>query len=42
MLDCVDDILNVLITFLTYQINGYEVEDLYNQLVEAKYAIIPG
>jgi SepF-like predicted cell division protein (DUF552 family) len=42
MLDCVNDIFDLLITLLTYQIKVYEVKDLYNQLVEVSYAIIQG
>jgi SepF-like predicted cell division protein (DUF552 family) len=42
MLDCVNDIFDLLISLLTYQIKVYEVKDLYNQLVEVSYAIIQG
>ena len=42
MLDCVNDIFDLLITLLTYQIKVYEVKDLYNQLVEVSYANIQG
>ena len=42
MLDYVDGILDVLIIFLIYQIKVYEVKYLYNLLLEASYAIIPG
>ena len=42
MLDCVNNIFDLLLTLLTYQIKVYEVKDLYNQLVEVSYAIIQG